>query len=365
MKTIVIDARESGTTTGRYVDKLIEYLHRLNPNYKFVVLTKKKRLEFIQHIAPKFTAFECPHKEFTFAEQIGYLKQLKGLKPNLIHFGMVQQPIFYRGKNVTTMHDLTTTRFRNPDKNWLVFTVKQQVYKWVNRIAAYTSEAVITPSEYVKDDVAKFAHINSRKITVTYEAADKILDAPEPVEGITENDQFIMYVGRPTPHKNLERLIAAYNILKKDNRGLKLVLAGKQDANYKRIERKVKEGMVSDVLFTGFVTEGQLRWLYEHCAVYAFPSLSEGFGLPGLEAMVHGAPVASSNATCLPEVYGDAAEYFDPENVEEMAVVLNKVMSNRARADKLRELGKKQAAKYSWKRMAEQTLAVYKEVLEK
>lgn len=363
MKTIVIDARESGTTTGRYVDKLIEYLHQLKPNYKVVLLTKKRRVEFLQQLAPKFTVVECPYKEFTFAEQIGYLKQLKGLKPSMVHFTMVQQPIFYRGKNVTTMHDLTTARFRNPDKNWLVFTVKQQVYRWVNRIAAHTSEAIITPTDFVKDDVAKFTHTNSRKITVTYEAADKIAEATEPIEGIAESDQFIMYVGRPTPHKNLERLVEAFNELKKDNRGLKLVLAGKKDANYKRIERKVKDKMTTDVVFTGFVSEGQLRWLYEHCAVYAFPSLSEGFGLPGLEAMAHGAPVASSNATCLPEVYGDAAEYFDPENVEEMAAALKKVMTNGARADKLRELGKKQAAKYSWKRMAEQTLEVYKQVL--
>ena len=363
MKTIAIDARESGTTTGRYVDKLIEYLHQLNPSYKFIILTKKKRLEFMQQIAPKFEVVECPYKEFTFAEQIGFLKQIKRLNLSLIHFGMVQQPIFLRGKNVTTMHDLTTVRFRNPDKNWLIFTIKQQVYKWVNRIVAHTSEAIITPTEYVKDDVAKFTHTNSRKITVTYEAADKITDAPEPVEGLSENDQFIMYVGRPTPHKNLERLIEAYVVLKKDNRGLKLVLAGKKDSNYKAIERKVKDQMISDVIFTGFIGEGQLRWLYEHTAVYAFPSLSEGFGLPGLEAMVHGAPVASSNATCLPEVYGDAAEYFDPENVEEMAEALKKVMTNKAHADKLRDLGRRQAAKYSWRRMAEQTLAVYKDVL--
>ena len=364
MKTIAIDARELNQTgTGTYLKRLLENLQQIDHSNKYTVLLRPKDIDGWEPTNKNFTKLACPYKEFTFGEQLGFLKQLKDLKPNLIHFAMVQQPIFLRGKNVTTMHDLTTVRFRNPDKNWLIFTIKQQVYKWVNRIVAHTSEAIITPTEYVKDDVAKFAHTNSRKITVTPEAADKISDTAEPVEGISENDQFIMYVGRPTPHKNLERLIEAFNLLKKDNRNLKLVLAGKKDANYKRVEKKVQDNMTADVLFTGFVTEGQLRWLYEHTAVYAFPSLSEGFGLPGLEAMVHGAPVASSNATCLPEVYGDAAEYFDPMDVEEIAAALNKVMTNKARADKLRELGKKQAAKYSWKRMAEQTLAVYKEVL--
>jgi glycosyltransferase involved in cell wall biosynthesis len=362
MKTIAIDARKLRASTGRYIERLLYYLQQIDNNHKYLVLLQPKDMDGWEPANKHFVKVACPYKEFTFAEQIGFLKQLKQLKPDLVHFCMVQQPIIYRGKVVTTMHDLTTVRFRNPTKNWLVVTIKQQVYKWVNRVAAHKSKAIITPTEFVKEDVAKFAHINSRKITVTLEAADTIKDAPEVVEGL-ENQQFIMYVGQPTPHKNLERLVEAFNILKKDNRSLKLVLAGKRDANYKRIERGVRDSMTADVIFAGFVSEGQLRWLYEHTAAYVFPSLSEGFGLPGLEAMLAGAPVASSNATCLPEVYGDAAEYFDPLDVEAMAAAIGKVINDKSRADVLREKGKKQAAKYSWRRTAEQTLEVYKEVL--
>lgn len=363
MKKIVIDARESGTSSGRYIDKLIEYLYQLKPKYKFVVLTKQKRVEFIKSIAPRFDVLESPFKEFTFAEQIGLLLQLRRQKPELVHFGFAQQPVLYFGKTVTTMHDLTTARFRNPTKNWLVFTFKRWVYKWVNKIAAHKSAAVITPTEFVKEDVAKFAHINSRKITVTYEAADKITEDPEPVEGLDEDSVFIMYVGRPQPHKNLDRLIEAFALLKQNHAELKLVLAGKKDVLYRHIATKIKYRDIPDIIFTGFVSEGQLRWLYENTIAYVFPSLSEGFGLPGLEAMVHGAPVVSSNATCLPEVYGDAAEYFDPLEVEDMAKKIGKVIDSAKKRDQLIADGKKQAAKYSWQRMAEQTLAVYKEVL--
>lgn len=362
MAKIVIDARESGTSTGRYIDKLIEYLHGQKSEHSFVILAKQPRIDFIQKIAPKFQVIECPHKEFTFAEQLGLLKQLKQLQPDLVHFGMVQQPILYRGKVVTTMHDLTTVRFRNPSKNWLVFTIKQQVYKWVNKIAARKSVAIITPSKFVKDEVARFTHINSRKITVTYEAADAIKDKSEPIVEL-QNQQFIMYVGRPQPHKNLNRLMEAFAILRPKYPNLKLVLAGKKDALYKQLERESTNEKYKNIVFTDFVSEGQLRWLYENTKAYVFPSLSEGFGLPGLEAMVTGAPVVSSNATCLPEIYKDGAEYFDPTNVDEIATAIAKVLDDEKLRSHLIKRGQQVASQYSWQRMAEETLAVYDQAL--
>jgi glycosyltransferase involved in cell wall biosynthesis len=103
--------------------------------------------------------------------------------------------------------------------------------------------------------------------------------------------------------------------------------------------------------------------MYENCVAYVFPSLSEGFGLPGLEAMAHGAPVISSNATCLPEVYGDAAYYFYPYHTKEIANAIEEVVNNKKLRDELVVKGKVQVKKYSWRRMAEQTLEVYKKAL--
>lgn len=363
-KKIAIDARSLRGSTGRYVERLLHYLQEIDHTNDYVVLLKAKDMDGWEPVNDRFTKVTCRFKEFTFAEQLGFLLQIRRLKADLVHFCKVEQPVLYMGKVVTTMHDLTTARFNNPSKNWLVFTVKQQLYKGVNWIAAYKSAAIITPTEFVKEDVARYTHTNSRKITVTLEAADPITDQPEPVEGL-EDSKFIMYVGRPMLHKNLERLIEAYVELKKVHPELKLVLAGKKDTLYKAHERAVEKQGIPDVIFTGFVSEGQLRWLYEHTAAYVFPSLSEGFGLPGLEAMVHGAPVVSSNATCLPEVYGDAVEYFDPVNVEEMAGAIERVISSPQKAAALRAKGAEQAKKYSWRRMAEQTLAVYNETLTK
>jgi glycosyltransferase involved in cell wall biosynthesis len=317
----------------------------------------------MKQIAPTFEIVESNFKEFTFAEQLGFNRQLKSLRADLVHFGMTQQPVLYGGKKVTTVHDLTTVRFDNPAKKAAVFKFKQKVYKWVIKKVAKTSDKLLVPSKFVKEDVARFTHVNPNKITVTYEAADKIKDKPVPVD-MLEGKKFIMYVGRPTPHKNLDRLIEAFQILHNQDAELVLALAGKADRNYDRIKQKIRSKKLQDsVVLTDFVSEAQLKWMYQHAAAYVFPSLSEGFGLPPLEAMTHGAPVVSSNATCLPEINGDAAHYFNPLDVRAMAASIAAVINNPALAEELKEKGVRQAAKYSWATMAEQTLAVYEKAL--
>jgi glycosyltransferase involved in cell wall biosynthesis len=327
-----------------------------------LVLSKSERLSYIKSVAPNFTCIETTFKEFSFGEQTGFKKQIEGLKPDLVHFPMVQQPIFYRGKVVTSMLDLTTLRFKNPTKNKIIYGIKQWIYRYVNLRVAKKSKAIICISEYVKKDLIEFAQISPKKITVTYNAADKITD-PSVVVPALEGKQFIMYVGRPLPHKNLGRLIDAFAILQKSFPDLHLVLAGKTDSLFEAHKRSVEGRGIKNVVFTGFVSEGELRWLYEHTACYVFPSLSEGFGLPGLEAMVHGAPVVSSNATSLPEIYEDAAIYFDPLDSRGVADTISQVLTDETLAKTLSDKGFEQAKKYSWERMASQTLKVYENVL--
>ncbi len=364
MKRLVIDARESGTSTGRYIDKLIEYLVKLKPGFEVIVLTKSSRIEFIKKTAPDFEVIKSDYKEFSFAEQIGLAWQLYKLRPDLVHFSMTQQPVFYFGKSITTVHDLTTARFHNPAKNRLVFKLKQLVYKFLIWWVAHKSKKIITPSEFVKKDLAKFAYINPRKINVTYEAADEITTPAEKIKNL-DGKKFIMYVGRSTPHKNLPRLIDAFNIVRHEHPDLLLVLAGKIDANFKRLQELAsRHDLQGGIVFTDFISDSELRWLYENAVAYIFPSLSEGFGLPGLEAMLYGLPVVSSNATCLPEVYGDAALFFDPTDVSDMAQKISQVINEPGLAKTLAKKGEAQAAGYSWEKMARQTLEVYKQILE-
>jgi glycosyltransferase involved in cell wall biosynthesis len=361
----VIDARPIASSTGRYQHKLIENLSRLDKDNRYTVLVlpvfDKATLELPGNFKFEDADFSVSG---SLAEQTGLLKQINGLNADLVHFTMPQQPVRYKGLKLTTIHDLTTLRFENPAKNPFVFRTKQLVYGRVLKRVARESAAVITPSKFVKQDVAQYANISLNKIAVTYEAADKITATPEPIPRLKDK-QFIMYVGRATPHKNLARLVEAFALLNKKYPDLMLALAGKMDKNYKRIEALATEKRLAHrVVFTDFVSEGELRWMYENTAAYVFPSLSEGFGLPSLEAMMHGAPVVSSSATCLPEINGEAAVYFDPEITFDIAKKISGVLSDPKLRCQLIRAGHAQAAKYSWRDTAKKTLDIYNKALE-
>jgi glycosyltransferase involved in cell wall biosynthesis len=198
---------------------------------------------------------------------------------------------------------------------------------------------------------------------VTYEAADRITEAAQPIPRLC-GKQFLMYVGRATPHKNLRRLVEAFEILKKNHPDLMLALAGKIDANYHRLEGYVTSKRMADsIVFTDAVSEGELKWLYMNTAAYVFPSLSEGFGLPPLEAMIHGAPVISSDATCLPEISGNAAYYFNPTSTFDVASKISNVLSSAGLRAQLIQRGRIRAGKFSWKKMAADTLKIYDHAL--
>ena len=363
MPKVLIDARESGSSTGRYIDKLIENLMKLNiSEYRFNLLTKPGRSGFLKDKIPNSFIVLSDVKEFSIDEQTKLNKQISKTGSDLVHFGMAQQPIRYKGDVITTIHDLTTLRFNNPDKNYLVFKFKQYVYGKVIKIAANKSKYVITPSEYVKKDLINYTGISGTKIKVTHEAADFIESDAKQFSKLVNKD-FIMYIGRPTPHKNLKRLIEAHQLLLKDNPELYLSLSGKIDNNYLRIKKWVNKKKFNKIIFTDFLEDTELKWMYQNTRAYVFPSLSEGFGLPGLEAMVHGAPVVSSNATCLPEIYGDAASYFNPLDVSDMYEKINKVINDQELREKLIKKGYIQSKKYSWEKMARETLDIYKMAL--
>lgn len=362
MKTIAIDARELRTTTGRYIERLLHYLQEIDTTHRYIVLLKVEDFDDWNPNNPNFQKVATPYRPFSVGEQIGFLRQINGLNADLVHFGKTEQPVLYRGKTLTTIHDLTTMRFKNPSKNPVVFACKQYIYKFVVKRVARKSTRILAISQFVKKDVATFTGISPDKISVTLEAANPITDSLETIPEL-EQTPFVMYVGRPTPHKNLERLVEGFALVQKKRPDLTLVLAGKMDENYRRLQAWTEGQGIVGVLFTDFVSEGQLRWLYEHAEAYVFPSLSEGFGLPGLEAMAHGCPLISSNATCLPEIYGDAAHYFDPTSTEAMAAKINEVLSNRDLRNGLIAKGHEQVRKYSWQKTATQTLAVYNQVL--
>jgi glycosyltransferase involved in cell wall biosynthesis len=226
---------------------------------------------------------------------------------------------------------------------------------------AYKSRYIITPSDFSREEYLKRYRISPKKVVTTHLSADMTKITPEKMS--LPYKKYIMYVGQQSDYKNIRRLILAHQQLLRTHPGLGLVLVGSKSVLAKRNEAWVKKNNYQNILFTGFVNDAELAWLYQHCSAYVFPSLMEGFGLPGLEAMVHHTPVVSSNTTCLPEIYGSAAHYFDPLDVNDMAQKINEVLTDEELRKKLCKNGQRQLKKYSWKKMAQETLDIYQKAM--
>lgn len=354
---IAIDARIINSSTGRYVERLLTYLEKIDHENEYTVLVPGKDLNYWKPTQLNFTVEAADFDKYSFSEQIGFKNFLDDLGADLVHFCMPQQPVLYRGNHVTTVHDLTLLNTYNSDKNWLVFHIKQFVARFVFKSIAKKSTYVLTPSKFTKNAFVKFAKIPTQNIIVTHESADKIPTKPREFE--TGFSQYIMYVGQQSDYKNIRRLIDAHQKLLTEMPDLGLVLVGSKNAAAQKNVDYVQRNNFRNVNFTGFVDDAQLAWLYENCATYVFPSLMEGFGLPGLEAMHYGAPVVSSDATCLPEIYGNAAHYFNPLDVDEMSFAIKEVLLDRKLREKLIKNGADKVSEYSWLRCAEQTHDVY------
>lgn len=363
-KHIVIDARNRRDSTGRYTARLIENLQKIDKTNLYTILVQPDDdLEFNN---PNFRRLSYRFQQFSFnpIDQIAFAWQIYRLKPDIVHFTMTQQPLFYFGKIATTTHDLTMLRHTRPSRfpGWL-HAIGMVMYRFLFWWSHRKSDKIIVPSQYVAKDLSKHEPFTAKKTVVIYEAADPpIPDEPEPVDEVSK--PFIFHVGSPFPHKNLHRLIKSFERVKTDHPRLKLVLAGKIKGQFAHDFNKwVNESPDKDsIIAPGYVSEAQLKWLYENASAYVLPSLSEGFGLTGLEAMAHACPLISSNGSCLPEIYGEAAEYFDPKDVGSMAKAIEKVMLSPKIQQDLVESGKKQLKKYSWQKMAEQTLEIYENI---
>ena len=362
---IAIDARIINSSTGRYIERLLTYLEKLDSPHKFTVLVPEKDKDYWKPTKKNFKVVVADYKQYSFEEQIGFARFLPDLKPDLVHFCMPQQPLLYTGPAVTTVHDLNLLRItENDDMSTLVLRAKQAIFRGLLHTVVRRSKHVIVPSNYVRDDVLQFHDVDPDKVTVTYESSDILAKKPEPVEAY-KNTKFFLMVGRTETYKNHRSAIEALQALLWKNPKIRLVIVGKRDQSSHDLEHWALASGFSNIDFFGFASDAQLAWLYEHCQAYIFATFMEGFGLPGLEAMKHGAAVASSSFTSLPEIYGDAAVYFDPGDPTEISEVMTRLLEDKKLRKILIEKGKKQAAKYSWQRMAKQTLAIYNEALKK
>jgi glycosyltransferase involved in cell wall biosynthesis len=233
---------------------------------------------------------------------------------------------------------------------------------------------VFTVSEASRRDILRFfPQADPDRVLVVPNAIDPaLLEDPgeEEMERVCERYQirgrFVLYAGNIKPHKNLERLVAAFAQLKQRSgcEDLKLLIIGDEASRYGALRRSVEAaGVRQDVRFFGFVPERTLAALYRLASVFAFPSLYEGFGLPPLEAMACGTPVVTSRLSSLPEVVGDAAVLVDPYSVADIAAGLARILEDAELRKNLVAAGRQRAQHFSWERSVRAVHAGYLRVL--
>jgi glycosyltransferase involved in cell wall biosynthesis len=245
-------------------------------------------------------------------------------------------------------------------KRWTSYSVKK-------------AARVLTISKSSKNDIIKEYNMPEEKVVVVYPGVKPTACLESSVYGMNTikakygiSDNFILFVGTLQPRKNIVRLIEAFAKAsgnEKISHDLQLVIVGKKGWMYEEILKKPKELKIEEkVKFLDFVSDDELIVLYQHAICFILPSLYEGFGLPVLEAMKHGCPVITSNISSLPEAAGDAAVYIDPEDVEDIAEKIFKVVTHPELRQELKEKGKAQLVKFSWEKTARATLKVLEEV---
>lgn len=372
---IGIDARfygPKGKGLGRYAQKLIEYLEKTDGDSEREYYVFLKKENFGQY-SPQHSNFKkvlANFQWYSFAEQLRFPFFLNKFKLDLMHFCHFNVPIFYRKKFIVTIHDLILFHYptvRNTTLNRYYYYVKLFCYQWAIRSAAKRAEKIIAVSNFTKKDIIDKLGVDSGKVEMTYEGSDfKHYATYENAEEILKKygiiKPYLLYVGNAYPHKNLERLVLVYKKIKKQHPELTLILVGGADFFYERLKKYAKENAARGVVFPGYVPDEDLDVFYREAKLYVFPSLYEGFGLPPLEALAKNTPVVSSSRTSMPEVLGDVAKYFDPEDLDSMEkAILAALFEGGQKLENEKIID--QLKKFSWERMAVQTKLIYKQSL--
>lgn len=371
----MFSSRQTGI--GRYTFELVENLLKIDHKNHYVLFFNEA--EFFNFQNPRLNASHLPTVKkilvnahhYSFAEQLKFLKILNKEKLDLMHFTHFNAPIFYRRPSIVTIHDLTLHFF--PGKKMNTF-IHRSAYNLAIRNVVKKSKIIIAVSKNTKKDLEEVLKVPSEKIQTVYLGVNpefkpiKDLKIAEPIlREFSIHQPFLLYNGVWRDHKNVKGLIEAFHILKTKYQyeNLQLVITGRADAVYApAIKELVSElKLQKDVIFPGFLSDEELVIFMSQAKAYVFPSFYEGFGLPPLEAMKCHTPVAASNTSSIPEICGkENAVFFDPYKPEDIAEKIHTLLSDPELQQLLISRGAEQAKKFSWEKMAEETLKIYQYV---
>lgn len=365
MKHIGIDARlYYKTGVGTYIRNLLHYLNmnHQDKNITYHLFVLPGNHFDIKRVYPQFMVHSVNALWHSFNEQTRFLITLTNLKLDVMHFTYFGYPTFYTRPFITTVHDLTPLLFKTgkaSTKNPLVYSAKFQLFKFVLQRQIQNAKHIITPTKTVKKTILEhFTSADPFKITTTYEGLDYEFPYVKPNNQLLNQFKrpFFLYVGNFYPHKNVENLIRAF---KRVHTSYDLVLAGSQDFFHTKVKQRIIALSLQDrIHLYPNPTRADLKCMYTMCRALIHPSLSEGFGLPLVEAMSNNVPIIASNIGVFNELLSDQALYFDPHNQASITYAINSFINDPFKVDYNEWI-----ERFSFKSMAAKTFELYEKIV--
>ena len=344
------------TGVGVYIRNLIYYLQKIAP----------KEVEFYLYVLPntklpisnfQFQIRNADFKWHSFNEQIGFYRQLMTDNLDLMHFTYFSYPILYSRPFVITIHDLTPLQFKTGQAsthNHLTYNIKHGAYKFLINQAIKNSKAIITPTNFIKSQISlKFPNIPKSKIHVTHEGLNYELLDIKPNNDLKKQfpKPFFIYVGNFYPHKNIDNLIKAFASISNH----KLILIGPNDYFSDKLKYFIDSlKLQHKIIFYNRASLSDLAYFYKNAQALIYPSLSEGFGLPAIEATYFKCPIIGSDIEVFQEVIGDNYYKFSPTDITSIEKAINDFINSPAE-----KLGPKLNPSFSFQQMSQKTLDIY------
>lgn len=352
-----------------YIDNLVNNIYELNKDHEIIVYVLQDQLSFAKEHFPAGVRLKTiPFNSKTLADRIKrslfetafWKKEEEKEKFDIFHSPFFHAPSLKKAKVLLTVHDLRLYRFPETYEYLRYQFLKRKVRSSIRK-----ADHLITISEFTKKEIKELCGVGDDNITVILEAINRErfshdkTKRPKNLDSQIREGKFILAVGHIEPRKNYDRLMDAFEIVRKnpDLSDLQLVIVGKQDHSFKETIERIHN--TSGIHYLNFLDGSELNWLYANASLFVFPSYYEGFGFPPLEAASLGTISAVSNVSSIPEVCGDGAFYFDPYNIDEMASAIKEALTDKKKSDETLDRMMKRIDHFSWKRNAEETIKVY------
>jgi glycosyltransferase involved in cell wall biosynthesis len=367
--TIAIDARKlRDFGIGTYVRNLVRELAVLDRDSQYLLFVRPDYDGSLDDLPENFRLLTERSAVYSVRELVAMSWSLYRLKVDLYHATHYVLPGFVPCPTVVTIHDIIHLLFPDYLPNRLAHYYAHRMI----RRSLVRGNAIIAVSQNTRDDLASYFQLGTKKIHVIYngvEAAFRRLHSPDDLQAILDplglRAPYLLFVGNPKPHKNLDSTVQAYARARElaDFDAPLVCVGARAGTDFKLRQRAAQLGIEGDVVVLGHVAQEALPAIYQGASLFLYPTLYEGFGLPVIEAMASGTPVITSNNSALREVAGGYAHLVDPLDIEEIARAIAHCMTDEAHRENLCKLGLRRAETFHWSKTAEQTLALYRQVL--